>query len=452
MPGQGGRKPGAQVPSAPGAAGLAARELASLLIHEVLGRGRALDEAGASAAAQRLAAALDPRDLAFARLIALTVLRHRGELAAVLARCLERWPKEALLEALLLSGAAQLLLLGTPPHAAISLSVDLARRHGATRRFDKLVNAVLRRLDREGGAARAALDPVASCIPPWLWARWRAAYGDDLARAIAAASLVEAPLDVTVRADPHAWAQRLGAEVLPTGTLRLAERGRVDAMPGFAEGAWWVQDAAAALPARLVGAASGMRVADLCAAPGGKSLQLAAAGADVTAVDVSPERLALVADNLARTGLKATLVAADVRAWRPPAVFDAVLLDAPCTATGTIRRHPDILHLKRPGDVAALAALQAELIESAVALVRPGGILVFCTCSLEPEEGIEHARRLAARPDLEVIPITAAELGLEPQSVTAEGWLRTLPCHLQRATPAASGLDGFFAARWRRRA
>lgn len=422
------------------------------MIHAVLARGRALDEAAASEPAQRLLNALEPRDAAFARLIVLTVLRHRGELGAVISRFVERWPNEGeRLEAILLSGAAQLLILETPPHAAISLAVDLARRHRTTGRYAGLVNAVLRRVGREGAAIRASLDPVASNIPQWIKDRWIAAYGEERARAIAEACLSEAPLDITARSDPEVWVEKLSAELLPTGTLRLVGRGRVDALPGFADGAWWVQDAAAALPARLLGATPGMRIADLCAAPGGKTLQLASAGADVTAVDQSPERLALVAENLKRTALRATLVASDVRAFAPAEPFDAVLLDAPCTATGTIRRHPDILYLKRPDDVAALAKLQAELIGRAITLVKPGGMLVFCTCSLEPEEGSDHARRLGSDDRLEPWPIAAAELGVEPDCVTEEGWLRTLPCHMARATLATSGLDGFFAARWRRR-
>jgi 16S rRNA (cytosine967-C5)-methyltransferase len=309
---------------------------------------------------------------------------------------------------------------------------------------------VLRRVAATGKDVRATLDPIAANIPPWLLGRWRETYGEAMAREIAAASLTEAALDLSVKSDAEAWARRFGGVVLPTGTVRLnrAGAGRIDQMPGFADGAWWVQDAAAALPARLLGPVAGRDVADLCAAPGGKTAELAAAGARVTAVDQSPPRLARLRENLARLKLDAEIVEADVLAWDPGRTFDAVLLDAPCSATGTIRRHPDILHLRRKDDTSTRVALQGKLLDRAARLVAPGGRLVYCTCSLEPEEGeAQVARLLEANRELSRLPIAPGEAGIDAAWITPAGDLRTLPCHLASPEPGLSGLDGFYAAR-----
>jgi 16S rRNA (cytosine967-C5)-methyltransferase len=281
-------------------------------------------------------------------------------------------------------------------------------------------------------------------------ARWSRHYGAQAAHAIAAANGREPALDLTVRYDPGRWAQVLGGRVLATGSVRVLAHGPVARLPGYAEGAWWVQDAAAALPARLIGEVGGRAVADLCAAPGGKTAQLAAAGARVVAVDRSPARLERLRQNLARLALEAECVAADVTQWSA-GPFDAVLLDAPCSATGTIRRHPDIPWLKREADIIPLAALQRRLISRAADLTRSGGTLVYCTCSLEPEEGIEVVRSLLdSRPDLRRQPIAASEVhGFAPW-ITPEGDLRTLPCDLPDPDSRWSGLDGFFAARLQR--
>ena len=322
----------------------------------------------------RVSAARDlaPRDRAFARLIATTVLRNRGALQAVLNTYIAKPLPEHIgrLDEILLAAAAQLLLLQTPPHAAISLAVDQCRADGVGKRFANLANAVLRRASESGHGRLASLDNVALTFPDWLLSRWSDVYGPANARQIARASLVEPTLDLTVKSDPELWAERIGGVVLPSGSVRVANAGRVEELPGYNEGAWWVQDAAAALPVKLFGDVAGLSVLDLCAAPGGKTAQLAAAGAQVTAIDKSAGRLARLKENLARLGLTADTVVSDALNFTSETKFDAILLDAPCTSTGTIRRHPDILYLKRAEDVAALAALQANLLDRSAGLLK----------------------------------------------------------------------------------
>ena len=270
---------------------------------------------------------------------------------------------------------------------------------------------------------------------------------------MAAALSHEPSLDLTAKSDAGQWAARLHGEVLPTGTVRTLLHGSVTMLPGFSEGQWWVQDAAAALPARLFGDISGKSIADLCAAPGGKTAQLAQAGARVTALDRSPARMARLRDNLARLSLEAETVVADAAEWQGPAEsFDGILVDAPCTSTGTIRRHPDVAWLRQEADIAPLAALQKRLLQTAVALLKPGGLLVYCTCSLEPEEGeAAIAALLASEASLRRAPIASAEMAGLADIITSEGDLRTLPCHLPHTDPRLAGLDGFYAARLVRR-
>ena len=443
----GGTEPGRRSPPQP--AGLATRQAAQRVVTAVLTQDRTLD------AALVATDKLEPRDRAFVRLIAVTVLRRLGELEAVLNSFIERpLPKSSgPLRHILLVAAAQLLTLETPPHAAISLAVDQARADRDARHFDKLANAVLRRVATEGPAKMTGLDPIALNVPGWLMTRWQRHYGDEAARAIAEAQLREAPLDLTLKPDisASAWAERLGGTLLPTGSIRLMEAGRIEELAGFAEGAWWVQDVAATLPARLLGAVAGLRVADLCAAPGGKTAQLASAGAKVTAVDNSEQRLKRLSENLARLQLAAETVVADVAQWQPATQFDAVLLDWPCTATGTVRRNPDILHLRRESDVAALAGIQHKLIEATARLVAPGGRLVACVCSLEPEEGPQQISRfLAHHPEFTREPVTPDEASGRLDWITPDGDLRTLPNHAPLpGTPG--GMDGFYATRLRRR-
>jgi 16S rRNA (cytosine967-C5)-methyltransferase len=422
-----------------------ARAVALALLGKVLHERKALD---GLLEAERDLAGLDPRDRAFARLLVLTSLRRLGQIDALIDHCLERPlpPRLAAVRDILRLGVAQLVFLGTPAHAAVDGTVRLAAGpRSASRRG--LVNAVLRRLAREGAGLAAGQDAAALTVPAWLWRRWCATYGEACARAIAAQHLVEPPLDLSLKDPAQAarWAGRLDGEVLPTGTLRLPPgAGDVRRLPGFGEGAWWVQDAAAALVAPLLGPVEGRDVVELCAAPGGKTAQLAAAGARVTAVERSPARRARLEENLARLGLAAATVEADAARWRPGRRFERVLLDAPCTATGTLRRHPDVAHVRRPEDVAALAEAQRGLLRAAADLLAPGGILIYAVCSLEPEEGPDQIGHLLAdTPELALDPVAPAEVGGLAELLTAAGELRTLPCHLA----GRGGLDGFYAAR-----
>jgi 16S rRNA (cytosine967-C5)-methyltransferase len=425
---------------------LAARRAALRLLRATLGRHRPLDDAlEADTELGRLAA----RDRAFARLLAATVLRRLGQLDECLGRFVARPlpAKAASVQDLLRLASAQLLFLGTPPHAAVGTAVDLAQAIGQGH-YKGLVNAVLRRVARDGAGLLQEEDAARRNTPDWLWTSWAQAYGEATAQAIAQVHMADPPLDLSMRDDPQGWAGRLGGRRLPTGTVRLRHAGPVAELPGYRDGGWWVQDAAATLPVRLLGPVAGRRVVDLCAAPGGKTAQLAAAGALVTSVDQSERRLDRLAGNLARLGLTADRVAADAAEWRPDRPYDAVLLDAPCTATGTIRRHPDIPRLKRPSDAAEMAALQARLLANAAGMTAPGGVLIYATCSLQPEEGaVQIDRLLASGAPFERIPVAAEELPGLADAITPSGDVRTLPCHWVEE----GGLDGFFIARLRRR-
>ena len=419
-----------------------ARQVALDLIAAVLRRKRPLDDAIEDNPDM---SALAVRDRAFARLLVATVLRRLGQIDALIADCLNTplAPRAAVVQDILRLGIAQLLFLRTPPHAAVATSVDLAHHRGLLS-HKGLVNAVLRRLSVEGAGRVERQDAPRLNTPDWLWHSWSRAYGEGVARAIASAHLKEAPLDVTVRADDEAWCEKLQATRLPTGSLRRAAGGSVVSLPGYAEGAWWIQDAAASLPARLLDGIAGQRVVDLCAAPGGKTAQLVNAGAHVTAIDRSTRRLDRLVTNLHRLGLSVAAIAADALTWRPDHPVDAVLLDAPCTATGAIRRHPDVPHLKQPEDVARLAVVQENLLRAAVDMLRPGGTLVYCTCSLEPEEGSERIEALLrSGAPVERRPLDPSEINTPPDWVTGEGDLRTLPCHFAEY----DGVDGFYSAR-----
>jgi len=438
--------PPAEVP------GLAARRIAADILDGVLHKHRTLDDQLDGAAAHPGLKALADRDRALMRRLVATILRRLGTLGHVLSRLLDRGiPTDApRAQSALLIGAAQILWMEVPDHAAVDLSVRLVQSDRRAAKYAGLVNAVLRRCAREG---QPLIDEVASRaldVPPWLLARWVAHYGEANANAIAAAIGHEPPLDLTVKSDAAHWATRLHGEALPTGTVRTLLQGSVTMLPGFNEGQWWVQDAAAALPVRLFGDIEGRRIADLCAAPGGKTAQLIHNGAHVTALDRSPNRVARLRDNLARLRLEAQTFVADAAEWDGEGeLFDGVLIDAPCTATGTIRRHPDVAWLKQQSDIDALTALQRRLLQRAVSLIKPGGTLVYCTCSLEPEEGEQAiAELLAGDSGVRRAPVAPTEVAGLSELISADGDLRTLPCHLPHPSdPRLGGLDGFYAAR-----
>jgi 16S rRNA (cytosine967-C5)-methyltransferase len=426
---------------------LSARSVAIQLIGSVLRRKRLLEDAIEDNADMAI---LAPRDRAFARLLVATVLRRLGQIDALIAHCLNTPlpPRAAAVHDMLRLGIAQLLFLRTPAHAAVATTVDLAEGHGF-RSHKGLLNAVLRRLCIEGLALVKAQDAARLNTPDWLWQAWLRTYGEIECRAIATAHLKETPLDLNVRGDKENWANLLGACILPTGTLRLVSGGAFKGLPGYAEGAWWVQDAAAAIPAQLFGDIAGKRLIDLCAAPGGMTAQLAATGAIVTAVDRSQRRLDRLIGDLHRLKLPIEAITADAAIWQPRHKVAGVLLDAPSTATGAIRRHPDVLHLGTPDDVPRLALVQERLLAAAAEMVEPGGTLVYCTCSLHAEEGSRQIARFLARDvPYRRDPIRAAELGGLAELLTPEGDLRSLPSHLA----ALNGIDGFYAARLVRKA
>ncbi|MBX9710671.1 MAG: methyltransferase domain-containing protein [Xanthobacteraceae bacterium] len=429
--------------------GLAARRIAADILDGVLHKRRTLDDQLEGAAAHPGLKTLSDRDRALMRRLVATILRRLGTLGHVLSRLLDRGvPTDApRAQSALLIGAAQILWMDVPDHAAVDLSVRLVQADRRAAKYAGLINAVLRRCAREGEALIAEVSSAMIDLPPWLVARWIAAYGEDTAKAMATAIGFEPPLDLTVKSEPAGWATRLHGEALATGTVRTPLQGPITMLPGFSDGQWWVQDAAAALPARLFGELNGKSVADLCAAPGGKTAQLAQAGATVTAIDRSPARVARLKDNFGRLSFAATTVVADATEWSGEP-FDAVLLDAPCSSTGTIRRHPDVAWLKNEADIGALVALQKRLLQKSVSLLKPGGMLVYCTCSLEPEEGEQAIEALLSSEScMTRVPVEPSDVAGLSELITAKGDLRTLPSHLPHEDPKLGGLDGFYAAR-----
>lgn len=407
-------------------AGLPARNAALKMLDAVLRRGDTLDTAAGAAKG------LGPSDAALARAIASEVLRWQVDLDRLIdSATRQRLPDDAKVRTVLRMMLAQALKLETAPHAVIATGLPLLA--GGPRR---LAHGVFSTLDKKGARL-----PDAPTLPEDVAARWRTQYGERFPE-IAAGLASPPPLDISLRkaSETDAWAERLDARVMAPGQLRLSRGQAVDALPGFDEGAWWVQDLAASIPASLLGKGAGTAL-DLCAAPGGKTLQLAAAGWEVTALDIAKRRLKRLHQNLQRTVLAAEVVEADALKWEPEQGFDVILLDAPCSATGTCRRHPDVLHRVSRGQIEDLSKLQAALIERASAWLNPGGLLVYAVCSMEREEGEAQMGRVSLTP----APITQDELpaGLAP---TAEGWLRTDPGMLADA----GGLDGFFVARFRK--
>ena len=426
--------------------GLEVRLLAAKSLEAVFERQMTLEEA---LDAESAVATLEPRDRAFLAILLLTTFRHLGEIKAVvgthLAKPLPR--KSGPANLILWLATAQLLFLDTPPHAAIDLAVQSARMNTNATHFSGLINAVLRKVSAGGKQALLRLNAPRLNTPDWLWNRWKRGYGEATAKLIAAAHGAEPALDLAVKSDPELWAGKLGGTLLPGSHIRLPENhGAITALPGFDEGAWWVQDAAAGMPVLLFGDLNGKTALDLCAAPGGKTLQMSAAGASVTSVDISGPRLQRLRENLTRVGLAASVIEDDVMALGITGYFDSVLLDAPCSATGTIRRHPELPYLKDDLQLGELVALQHRMLVAASERVIPGGTLVYCTCSLEPEEGEEQVGWFLSRN-------SGFELMKPPASiprhfVAPEGWLRILP---YMKIGAAQGLDGFFAAAMQRR-
>lgn len=425
--------------------GLEVRLLAAKTLEAIFERQLTLEEALDQEPA---VAKLEPRDRAFLVTLILTTFRHLGEIKAVvgthLAKPLPR--KSGPANLILWLAATQLLFLDTPPHAAIDLAVQSARMNTNATHFSGLINAVLRKVSATGKQGLLKLNAPRLNTPDWLWTRWKRGYGEETAKLIASAHGAEPALDLAVKSDAEVWAVRLGGTLLPGSHIRLPENhGAVTALPGFDEGAWWVQDAAAGMPVLLFGDLKGKTALDLCAAPGGKTLQMSAAGASVTSIDISPTRLQRLRENLVRVGLDATIIEDDVLALGMPRQFDAVLLDAPCSATGTIRRHPELPYLKDDQQLGELVALQHTMIVAASERVIPGGLLVFCTCSLEPEEGEEQVGWFLSRNP--VFELVAPPATVPSHFVTPEGWLRILPYMKIGET---QGLDGFFAAAMRR--
>ena len=425
------------------AAGLSARQAALDLLAQVRA-GATLDEALDKT---RSFAALEGSDRGFSRALATAVLRRQGAIDHVIGIYVDKpLPKRAQKATdVLRLAAAQSIIFDTPDHAVVSTSVSLVKGYRETGGYAGLVNAVARKIAKHGKTSANDL-PERVDTPGWMWRAWERQFGPAAARAIAHAHQSEAPIDITPR-DPStlsALAEKLDADVVLDASLRLKSAASVPELPGFEEGQWWVQDAAAAIPARLFGDVNGKRVFDLCAAPGGKTMQLASGGAHVVAVDINGPRLKIVQDNLQRVGLRAVTEKADVLEWSPDEKADAILLDAPCSATGTIRRHPDILRHKSEDEAKSLAHLQSKMIDKAVGLLKPGGVLVYATCSLQGEEGEAQIKAALERHGhLARLPVSADELGGLTQAVNRNGDVRTMPSFLADA----GGMDGFFASR-----
>jgi 16S rRNA (cytosine967-C5)-methyltransferase len=426
--------------------GLPARRIAYAVLNDILFQRKNLDEAFIRAKGLD---DLPARDRAFVRLLVSVVLKRARQMDSVLATLLHEpihMLKPPQLVNIFRLGIAQLAFLKTPAHAAVNTTVELAEAEGVAH-HKPLVNAIMRRITREGWPEMTERDAGRINTPEWLWDDWMQEYGVEQALAITAANLTEAPVDITVKSDPAGWAAKLEAKVMPTGALRRQSAGFVPGLPGFDDGEWWVQNAAAALPALLLGDLRGKTVVDLCAAPGGKTAQLAAAGAKVIAVDRSAERVRRLKENLARLKLDVETVVADGAIWQPDELVDAVLIDAPCTATGTIRHQPDVLWLKDKSDQLKLAALQKRLLLNAHHMLKPGGVMVYCTCSLQKDEGEHQTSWLLQQSlPLKLDPVKPGDIAGTEAMLTERGALRCLPYHWAEQ----GGIDGFYAARFRR--
>ena len=413
--------------------GVQARRSAVYLLDMILGEERLMSELLSAGALDKL----PPDDRARAQRLAMDTLRGMERADRLLQKRLSKYPPLTVRNALRV-GTVE-LCQGGAAHGVVNAMVELVATHKKLGHLKGLTNAVLRKIAAEGPEAWAALR--APRLPKWLRGPLTEAWGPDAMTGIEAAHFAGAPLDLTAKRDPENLAAAVGGTVLPTGSVRVADAGQVTTMPGFAEGDWWVQDAAAALPVKILAPQKGEAVLDLCAAPGGKTMQLAAAGAQVTAVDNSKQRMQRVRENLARVHLPAKVVVVDARRFE--GTFDAILLDAPCSATGTIRRHPDLPHAKDGSEFGDLIELQSEMIDHAWSLLNPGGRLIFCTCSLLPDEGeVQVDEALERHADMRVDRDALAVPGVDPAWTTQEGGLRLRPDYW----PELGGMDGFYIA------
>ncbi len=426
--------------------GMMARRTALALLYQILHQKRSLDEAFER---DDYFKTLSPRDRGFTRMLVTTVLRRKGQIDDLIRRAMDKGqdPNPVLLRLILYVGVCQIFFMEVADHAAVDTTVTLAEENDLGRQKG-LVNAILRRMTGEGREWIQKQDDVRMNFPAWLLESWVKDYTLTMAAHIAQASLTEAALDITVKVPldvPH-WRDTLDATLLPTSSLRRSTGGSVADLPGLAEGQWWVQDAAAALPAMLLGDITGKTIVDLCAAPGGKTMQLAAAQANVIAIDRSSSRMRILQENIDRTGLsdRVTTHITDGAEWQTKEPVDAILLDAPCSATGTIRRHPDLLHLKSARDVIQLMNIQQRLLANAARLLKKGGTLMYCTCSLQKDEGERQIEKfLAENTNFSRWPIAAKEIGGIADAITPEGDVRILPYYLA----PYGGIDGFYISR-----
>ena len=432
---------------------LLTRHLAVEIFDAVLRHNKGLeDEYSACMERQEQKQPLENRDRTFVRLLATVMLRRLGQIDDIIGRFLKKPlpDKVCYVQDVLRIGTAQLVFLDTPAHAAVSTGVSLVKQNKEYGGFSALTNAVLRRISREGKQIAQAQDAVKLNVPSWLYEKWEKEFGKEKARKIAEAGFREAPLDFSVKSDSAVWAEQLQAVEMPTGTLRRKQQASVPSLPGFQDGIWWVQDLSAALPARLFHALAGKKAVDICAAPGGKTAQMIMAGAEVTAVDVSANRIRRLNENLNRLRLNAKTVCADACKWwesegRHQTKFDAVLLDAPCSATGTLRRHPDVAWHRTPQDIRRLNQMQADLLKTAVDMMTDQGELVYCVCSVLPEEGRLIIDTAVQNGQVERVALTSADVPAE--MITKDGDLCVLPFFYE----STGGCDGFFAARLKKK-
>lgn len=434
--------------------GLETRLVATLLLTRVIDDARNLDALCDRQHGLDRYLKLEPRDQGLARAIAITAVRNHNRIEAVLKRVMDRPPpkKARFLIHSLHVAASQILFLDAPDSAAVDLSVTAIGDDERTSRFRGLANAILRRMVREKDTLLAKTKGT-SPFPRWLEKALQRDYGKEKSFQISTIVSQEPMVDLSVKTNPETWAEKLGGFVLPTGSVRLTNTDAIHTLEGYEDGDWWVQDAAASLPAHLLKADKGARVLELCAAPGGKTAQLAQAGYEVTAIDISKPRLERLKQNLERLKLTATLIEADILEYQPEEKFDAVLLDAPCSSTGTIRRHPDILWTRSPEEITNLSRLQYQLLEKAKDFLKPGGIFVFSNCSMLKEEGEDMLAKVTKLlPDLELDVIKVGEVSGLEDCINGQGALRTLPYHLENSeNPAHGGLDGFFVCRFIKR-